>query len=99
MSLYKVEYDPRTEPELRKLSTRTRRLIDQKLEFLRAAPYRSHPGLAVKSTSEVPGVWHFHAAKDVRVYYTTFGAVLWVVLVERGAGVTRKTIGEVRKRI
>ena len=99
MSLYSVEYDPRTEAELRKLPVRLRRRIDQQLEFLRAAPFRSHPGVTVKSTGGVIGVWHFHVAQDVRVHYTTIGPVLWVVMVEQSAGVTRKSVREIRKRM
>lgn len=99
MSLYSVAYDPRTEAELRRLPARLRRRIDQQLEFLRAAPFRSHPGLTVKATGGVLGVWHFHVAKDVRVFYMAIGPVLWVVMVERSAGVTRKSVREVRKRM
>jgi mRNA-degrading endonuclease RelE of RelBE toxin-antitoxin system len=98
LSLYSVEYDPRTEPELRKLPIRLRRKIDEQLEFLRAAPFRSHPGLKVKSTGGLHGVWHFHVAQEVRVHYTTVGSVLWVVLVERSAAVTSRTVRELRKR-
>lgn len=99
MSLYSVEYDPRTETELRKLPARLRRRIDQQLEFLRAAPFRSHPGVTVKATGGVIGVWHFHVTQDVRVHYTTIGPVLWVVMVEQSAGVTRKSVREIRKRM
>jgi mRNA-degrading endonuclease RelE of RelBE toxin-antitoxin system len=99
LSLYSVEYDPRTEAELRKLPIRLRRRIDQQLEFLRAAPFRSHPGVTVKATAGVLGVWHFHASRVVRVHYATIGPVLWVVMVERSPGVTRRSIRELRKRM
>ena len=98
MSLYSVEYDPRTEAELRRLPVQLRRRIDQQLEFLRAAPFRSHPGVTVKATGGVLGVWHFHVTKDIRVHYTIIGPVLWVVMVERSTGVTRKSVRELRKR-
>ncbi len=98
MSLYTVEYDPRTESELRRLPLRLRRRIDHQLEYLRAAPFRSHPGLHVKATRPIHGIWHFHVARDVRVFYTTLGAVLWVVMVERGPGVSGKTVRELRRR-
>ncbi len=98
MSLYEVEYDPRTEPELRALSLRLRRRIDQQLEYLRAAPFRSHPGVQVKATGEVHGVWHFHVTKNVRVFYTTTGSTIWVVMVERSAGVGRRTLREIERR-
>jgi mRNA-degrading endonuclease RelE of RelBE toxin-antitoxin system len=99
LSLYSLEYHPRTEAELRKLPVRLRRRVDQQLEFLRAAPFRSHPGVTVKATGGVLGVWHFHLSKDLRVHYTTIGPVLYVVMVERSPGVTRKSLREVRKRV
>lgn len=99
MSRYTVEYDPRTESELRRLPVRVRREIARRLDYLSASPFRSHPGILVKATAEVHGVWHFHVGRHVRVYYLTEGATLWVVLVERGAGVTHKVIREIRKRI
>lgn len=98
MTTYTVEYDPRTESELRRLPLRVRRRVDEQLEYLRAAPFRSHPGLAVKATRDVPGIWHFHVARDVRVFYTTQGPILWVVLVERSKGVAATTVRELRKR-
>lgn len=99
MSLYEVEYDPRTESELRRLPLRLRRKIDRQLEYLRAAPFRSHPGVLVKATREVHGVWHFHASEDVRVFYTTQGPVVWVLMVEQSIGVSKKTVGEIRRRL
>ncbi len=99
MSHYTIEYDPRTESELRRLPLRLRRRIDDQLEYLRAAPFRSHPSLKVKATSEVHGVWHFHVTKEVRVFYTTRGSVLWVILVERSRGVTKSAVREIRKRL
>lgn len=99
MTLYEVGYDPRTEGELRKLSLRMRRKIDSQLEYLRASPFRSHPGVETKPTADVEGIWHFHAARDVRVYYLTVGPVLWVVMVERGAGITSKTTRELQRRL
>ena len=98
MNLYRIEYDPRTESDLRRLPLRLRKRIDNQLEYLRAAPFRSHPGLQVKATGEVHGVWHFHVTKEVRVFYTTHGSVLWVILVERSRGVDRKTVREIRNR-
>jgi mRNA-degrading endonuclease RelE of RelBE toxin-antitoxin system len=92
LTLYSVEFDPRTESELRALPPRTRRLIFRQLEYLRAAPFRSHPGVLVKATKEAHGVWHFHAAKDVRVYYMIHGPIIRVLLVERSAGVNQKTV-------
>lgn len=98
MSHYSIQYDPRTESELRRLPVALRRLIDRKLEYLRASPFRSHPVVLVKPTAEVDGVWHFHVGKEVRVYYLVEGRVIWVLKVERSAGVTRKVLRELRKR-
>lgn len=98
MSLYDVEYDPRTEAELKRLPVRIRRAIDRKLEYLRASPFRSHPGVHVKPTAEVHGAWHFHVGKEVRVFYIGDGSVLWVVKVEHGVGVTTKVLRELRRR-
>lgn len=98
MTLYAIEFDPRTEAELRVLPPRIRRSIFRQLEYLRAAPFRSHPSVHVKATKKVHSVWHFHAAKDVRVYYMVDGPVLRVLLVERSAGVDQKTIDELRRR-
>lgn len=98
MSRYSIEYDPRTESELRRLPVAVRRQIDHQLELLSASPFRSHPGVHVKPTAQVDGVWHFHAGRHVRVYYFVVGAVVWVVNVERSPGVTRKVLRELRKR-
>ena len=98
MSRYSIQYDPRTESELRKLGIHIRRQIDRKLEYLRASPFRSHPSVQVKPTAQVDGVWHFHVGKDIRVYYLVEGSVVWVVKVERNPGVTRKVLRELRKR-
>lgn len=98
MSRYSIQYDPRTESELRGLPISVRRTIDRKLEYLRASPFRSHPGVHVKPTAQVDGVWHFHVGKDLRVYYLVEGFVVWVVKVERSLGVTRKVLRELRKR-
>ncbi len=62
-----VEYDPRTEPELRKIPARIQREIDRRLDYLSASLFRSHPGIQVKPAAGVHGVWHFHIGKDVRV--------------------------------
>jgi mRNA-degrading endonuclease RelE of RelBE toxin-antitoxin system len=99
LSQYTIEYDPRTESELRRLPLPLRKRIDVQLEYLRAAPFRSHPGLKVKATREVHGVWHFHVTKDVRVFYTTYGSILWVVLVERSRGVSKSAVRDIRKRL
>ncbi len=99
MSPYRLEYDSRTESELRRLPLRLRRQIDWQLEFLCAAPFRSHPGVRVKAIREVPGIWHFHATKDIHVFYTTQGPVLWVVMVDRSRGVKPSSLRELRKRL
>jgi mRNA-degrading endonuclease RelE of RelBE toxin-antitoxin system len=99
LSQYAIEFDSRTEPELKRLPVRVRRQIDLNLEYLSAGPFRSHPGVAVKPTAEVHGVWHFHVGNQTRVYYIVEGATLWVVKVENSAGVDRKALREIRKRL
>jgi mRNA-degrading endonuclease RelE of RelBE toxin-antitoxin system len=96
---YRVEFDLRAVRDGAKLSVSVRRRIREKLEFLRAAPFRSHPGVSVKEVGDLRGVWRFHVASDVRVFYTVVGDVLWVILVEKSAGVTKKTIRELRRRL
>lgn len=36
---------------------------------------------------------------EVRVFYSIVGERLWVVMIDRSAGVTQKTIRELRKRM
>lgn len=98
MTGYTVEFDPRTQRELRALPRSIRITIFEQLEFLSAAPFRSHPGVLVKPVRSVHGVWHFHASHDVRVYYATVGSVVRVVLVIRAPGVDRKAVRELRRR-
>jgi mRNA-degrading endonuclease RelE of RelBE toxin-antitoxin system len=89
---YLIGFDPRAVRDGAKLSVSLRRRILEKLEFLRAAPFRSHPGVFIKEIAELRGVWRFHAAPDVRVFYTVAGEMLWVVMIERSPGVTKKTV-------
>jgi mRNA-degrading endonuclease RelE of RelBE toxin-antitoxin system len=96
---YRVEFDLRAVRDGAKLSVSVRRRIREKLEFLRAAPFRSHPGVSVKEAGDLRGVWRFHVASDVRVFYTVVGDVLWVIMVEKSAGVTKKTARELRRRL
>jgi mRNA-degrading endonuclease RelE of RelBE toxin-antitoxin system len=95
---YRIEFDPQAVKDGAKLSATLRRRILEKLDFLGAAPFRSHPGVLVKEVAEFRGVWRFHVAADVRVFYTVEGNVLWVILIERSAGMTSKTIREIRRR-
>jgi mRNA-degrading endonuclease RelE of RelBE toxin-antitoxin system len=99
LSQYAIEFDPQTEPELKRLPVRVRRQVDLKLEYLSAGPFRSHPGVSVKPTAEVHGVWHFHVGNQLRVYYIVEGAALWIVKVEFSAGLDRKALRELRKRL
>lgn len=99
MSLYQFGFDERAVRDGSKLPIALRRRILRSLEYLRAAPFRSHPGVSVKEVSEFRGVWHFHVAADVRVYYTVVGDLIWVVMIEKSVGVSKKTIRELRKRV
>ena len=99
MNPYSVKFDSRAVRDGARLPFGIRRRIRAQLEFLRAAPYRSHPGVQVKELAEVRGVWRFHATTEVRVFYTVIGECLWVVMMARSARVTDKTIRELRKRL
>jgi mRNA-degrading endonuclease RelE of RelBE toxin-antitoxin system len=96
---YRIEFDPRAVRDGAKLSVSLRRRISEKLEFLRAAPFRSHPGVSVKEVADLRGIWRFHIASDVRVFYTVVGDLVWVVMIEKSAGVTQKTVRELRRRL
>lgn len=98
VNLYQYGFDDRAVRDGSKLPIAVRRRILRNLEYLRAAPFRSHPGVLVKEVAESRGVWHFHAAGDVRVYYTVVGDLIWVMMVEKSLGVTRKTVRGLRKR-
>ncbi len=95
---YSIEFDSRAVRDGARLPLAIRRRIRAQLEFLRAAPYRSHPGVQVKEIAEVRGVWRFHATAEVRVFYSVVGERLWVVMIARSAGVTGTTIRELRRR-
>ena len=96
---YEIEFDSRAVRDGARLPYKIRRRIRAQLEFLRAAPYRSHPGVQVKEIAEVRGVWRFHATTEVRVFYSVVGERLWVIMIARGAGVTDMTIRELRRRM
>jgi mRNA-degrading endonuclease RelE of RelBE toxin-antitoxin system len=96
---YSIEFDSRAARDGARLPLATRRRIRAQLEFLRAAPFRSHPGVQVKEIAEVRGVWRFHATTEVRVFYTVVGEGLWVILIAKSPGVTEATMRELRRRI
>jgi mRNA-degrading endonuclease RelE of RelBE toxin-antitoxin system len=96
---YRIEFDPRAVRDGAKLSVPLRRRISEKLEFLRAAPFRSHPGVSVKEVADLRGIWRFHIASDVRVFYTVVGDLVWVVMIEKSTGMTKKTVRELRRRL
>ena len=98
MSLYQFGFDERALRDGAKLPLSFRRRILQNLEYLRAAPFRSHPGVLVKEVSEFRGVWHFHVPADIRGYYTVVGDLIWVIMIEKSVGITRKIIRELQKR-
>ncbi len=99
MSLYSVEFDSRALNEAVKLPLFLRRQLREDLEFLRAAPYRSHPGVSVKELRGLRGVWRFHLGRTHRVFYTTIGGRLIVILIDRNPGVTSRTLSEVVRRL
>jgi mRNA-degrading endonuclease RelE of RelBE toxin-antitoxin system len=95
---YLVSFDARAVRDGSKLSGALRREILRRLEFLRAAPFRSHPGVMVKEVAELRGVWRFHVASNIRVFYSVVGDMIWVLMIERSPGVTGKTLRELRRR-
>lgn len=88
MSLYSVEFDSRALSEAVKLPLVLRRQLKEDLEFLRAAPFRSHPGVLVKELRGLRGVWRFHLGRTHRVFYTAVEDRLIVILIDRNPGVT-----------
>jgi mRNA-degrading endonuclease RelE of RelBE toxin-antitoxin system len=99
LSLYSVEFDPRAAEEALRLPVRLRSRLKENLEFLRAGPFRSHPGVRVKEIRELRGVWRFHLDPRRRVFYTTLESVLVVVMVDVNAGITARTRAELRRRL
>jgi len=96
---YSVEFDARAVRDGARLPFEIRRRIRAQLEFLRAAPHRSHPGVQVKELAEVRGVWRFHATTEVWVLYSVVGGCVWVIMIARSPGVTDKTVRELRRRM
>jgi hypothetical protein len=98
-TLSRVEFDPRPFRDGSKLSLVVRRRIREKLEFLRAAPFRSHPGVLVKEIVERRRFWRFQGASDIRRFSTVVGDTIWALRIERSAGVTDKTRRELCRRL
>jgi mRNA-degrading endonuclease RelE of RelBE toxin-antitoxin system len=96
---YRLEFDPRAVRDGAKRSVSLRRRIQEKLEFLRAAPFRSHPGVSVKEIADLRGIWRFHVTSDVRVFYTVVGDLVWVVIIEKSPGLSKRTVRELRRRL
>lgn len=99
MSLYSIEFDPLALDEALKLPLRHRRVLRESLEFLSAAPYRSHPGVAVKEIRALRGVWRFHLGSRARMFYITEESRLVVVMIDQSAGVNARTVRELRRRL
>ncbi len=99
MSLYSVEFDPRALDEAPRLPVRLRKRLKEDLEYLRAGPFRPHPGVAVKELRDLRGVWRFHLDRKRRVFYATVDDRLVVVLIDRNAGVTPSTLAELARRL
>ncbi len=99
MSLYSVEFDLRALDEALRLPARLRRRLKEDLEYLRAGPFRSHPGVLVKEIRELRGVWRFHLDRSHRVFYFTLDDRLVVVMVDRNPGVSRRTLAELNRRL
>jgi mRNA-degrading endonuclease RelE of RelBE toxin-antitoxin system len=99
LSLYSIEFDPRGLDEASQLPARLRRRLKEDLGYLRAGPFRSHPGVRVKELRDLRGVWRFHLDRRWRVFYVTIEDRLVVVFVDRGPGVTPRTTAELRRRL
>lgn len=99
MSLYKVEFDSRGLDEALQLPHRLRHRLKEDLEYLRAGPFRSHPGVSVKEIRELRGVWRFHLDRRHRIFYITIGERVIVVMVDRGAGISHRTLAELHRRL
>ncbi|MDE1819973.1 MAG: hypothetical protein KGJ23_11390 [Euryarchaeota archaeon] len=98
MSLYQVKRLPEVDRETEHLSLVLKRRLREDLEYLRSGPHRSYPWLQVKELRDLRGVWRFHLDKRTRVFYVVRDEAIIVVLVERAAGVTARTLAELRRR-
>jgi mRNA-degrading endonuclease RelE of RelBE toxin-antitoxin system len=99
VTLYKVKRLPEVDRDTERLPLALKRRFRDSLEYLRSAPYRSYPWLQVKELRDMRGVWRFHLDGRTRVFYVVRGDVLIVVMVERNAGVTRRTLAELQRRL
>jgi mRNA-degrading endonuclease RelE of RelBE toxin-antitoxin system len=98
LSLYSVEFDSRALDEAVRLPIRLRRRLKEGLEYLRAAPSRSHPSVLVKEIRDLRGVWRFHLDRHWRVFYITIESRLLVVLIDRSAGIDKRILVELKRR-
>ena len=99
MSLYSVEFDSRALDEASELPRRLRRRLREDLEFLRAGPFRSHPGVPVKEIRDLRGIWRFHLDSGSRVFYAAVDHRLIVILIDRSPAVTLRTLAELKRRL
>ena len=99
MSLYQLKRLPEVDQDARALPLALKRRLRENLEYLRSGPHRSYPWLQVKELRDLRGVWRFHLDKKTRVFYVVSGDAIVVVMVERSAGVTARTLTEIRRRM
>jgi mRNA-degrading endonuclease RelE of RelBE toxin-antitoxin system len=99
LSLYSIEFDRKALDEALRLPLLLRRRLKEDLEYLRTAPYRPHPGVLVKEIRELRGVWRFHLDRRRRVFYIALEERLVVLLIDRSAGVTPRTLAELKRRL
>jgi len=99
LSLYSVEFGLQALEEAERLPFRLRARLKDNLEFLRAGPFRSHPGVRVKELRDLRGVWRFHLDGRYRVFYFTIESRLVIVMVYKSAGITRLTLAELKRRL
>ncbi|HEV2317603.1 MAG TPA: hypothetical protein VGV89_08535 [Thermoplasmata archaeon] len=96
---YSVEFDPQALDEASRIPPRPRRRLKEDLEYLRAGPFRSHPGVRVKEIRHLRGVWRFHLGRGPRVFYMTLEDRPTVVKVDVSAGVSKRTLAELKRRL
>ncbi len=100
MTLYRVGYEPEADAEYWKLPGGLKRELRARLNYLRAGPFRSYPGLQVKAVEGVPGAWRFHLG-GYRVFYRVDGVIIWVIMIwqDRPSAYSSSTLRQVRRRM
>jgi mRNA-degrading endonuclease RelE of RelBE toxin-antitoxin system len=99
LTRYTVEFDRQALDEAATLPAQLRVRLKEDLEFLRASPFRSHPGVKVKEIRDQRGVWRFHLGRSHRVFYTTVESRLIVLMIDESSGISSRTLSELSRRL